>query len=165
MAADSAKRRNRRHANARNKLAEPRLGLLPRLCSGQPTERNELMLRRISGLKRLRLAVRDGDIGRVKDFLVDTRNWWPGRKVLLSPRWIASIDWHRSAVGLNPNREAIRRHRIRSEPVRIPRVREPALRPSWSQGVLDRTRNGFTTVRSRTRRRTMKHVFLTVRNP
>src|SRR4029453_11630334 len=42
----------------------------------------------------------DGDLGHVEDFLVedttwairymivDTRNWWPGRKVIVSPEWI-----------------------------------------------------------------------------
>ena len=42
----------------------------------------------------------DGGIGHVKDFIiddetwairyleVDTRNWWPGKKVLVSPQWI-----------------------------------------------------------------------------
>lgn len=48
----------------------------------------------------------DDSIGHVQDFIfdaeswairylvVDTRNWWPGgKKVLLSTRWIDSIDW------------------------------------------------------------------------
>jgi hypothetical protein len=47
----------------------------------------------------------DDDIGHVDDFLfddaswairymvVDTRNWWPGKKVLVSPQWIERIDW------------------------------------------------------------------------
>ncbi|MBN2551845.1 MAG: PRC-barrel domain-containing protein [Spirochaetales bacterium] len=47
----------------------------------------------------------DGDIGHVEDFLVedhtwalryivvDTRNWLPGRKVLIFPEWIEEVDW------------------------------------------------------------------------
>ena len=47
----------------------------------------------------------DGEIRHVEDFLVDdanwniryvavdTRNWWPGKKVLISPRSVRAIDW------------------------------------------------------------------------
>lgn len=47
----------------------------------------------------------DGDIGHVEEFLVeddgwavryvvvDTENWWPGRKVLVSPRWFRDVGW------------------------------------------------------------------------
>lgn len=55
----------------------------------------------------------DGDIGHVEDFLVDdrdwalrylvvdTRNWLPGKKVLVSPEWIDRISWSDSTVSLN----------------------------------------------------------------
>ncbi len=51
------------------------------------------------------LQAEDGEIGHVCDFLVDlascqvrylvvdTRNWLPGRKVLISPPWISHISW------------------------------------------------------------------------
>jgi len=51
------------------------------------------------------IQARDGDIGKVSDFLidddvwnvryleVDTGNWLAGRRVLLAPAWVASIDW------------------------------------------------------------------------
>jgi hypothetical protein len=47
----------------------------------------------------------DGDIGHVEDFLfddaswviryvaVDTRNWWPGKKVVVAPHWFDRLDW------------------------------------------------------------------------
>jgi len=47
----------------------------------------------------------DGAIGHVEDFVVDdeiwalryiiinTRNWLPGRFVLVSPRWTKAVDW------------------------------------------------------------------------
>ena len=47
-----------------------------------------------------RIHAEDGEIGHVEDFMiddetwairyliVDTRNWWPGKKVLVSPQWI-----------------------------------------------------------------------------
>jgi sporulation protein YlmC with PRC-barrel domain len=52
----------------------------------------------------------DGDIGHVEDFLiddqewairymiVDTRNWWPGKKVVISPEWITRVSWPDSRV-------------------------------------------------------------------
>jgi hypothetical protein len=61
----------------------------------------------------------DGDIGHVDDFIIDdevwairylvidTRNWWPGRKVLVSPKWIESISWAESKVFVNLSRQTI----------------------------------------------------------
>lgn len=62
----------------------------------------------------------DGDIGHVKDFLVedgswtiryavvDTRNWWPGKHVLVSPDWITRVDWYDSKVHVDLTRETIK---------------------------------------------------------
>ncbi|MCW5981022.1 MAG: hypothetical protein KIT09_23270 [Bryobacteraceae bacterium] len=62
----------------------------------------------------------DGDIGHVEEFIVDddrwairymvidTRNWLPGRKVLVSPLWIASIRWDERSVYVDLTREAVR---------------------------------------------------------
>lgn len=61
----------------------------------------------------------DGEIGHIEDFIlddenwtiryieVDTRNWWPGKKVLLAPRWIESIDWHDGKVSVHLLRQVI----------------------------------------------------------
>lgn len=62
----------------------------------------------------------DGEIGHVEDFIVDdetwairylivdTHNWWPGKQVLVSPRWIESVSWDETKVFVNLTREAIR---------------------------------------------------------
>jgi sporulation protein YlmC with PRC-barrel domain len=62
----------------------------------------------------------DGDIGHVEDLLVDdrewairymivdTRNWWPGKKVLLSPDWIARVSWQDSRVHVDLTRDGIK---------------------------------------------------------
>ena len=62
----------------------------------------------------------DGDIGHVEDFIIDdetwairylivaTQNWWPGKKVLVSPQWIERVSWSESTVFVNLTREAIR---------------------------------------------------------
>ena len=62
----------------------------------------------------------DGEIGNVDDFIIDdetwairyliidTKNWWPGKKVLVSPRWIDRISWSESKLFTNLFREAIK---------------------------------------------------------
>jgi hypothetical protein len=53
------------------------------------------------------LMVEDGDWG-IRYLVVDTQNWWPGRKVLISPRSVASIDWMLRAVTLDVDRSAVK---------------------------------------------------------
>jgi len=62
----------------------------------------------------------DGDIGHVEDFIIDdetwairyliidTQNWWPGKKVLVSPQWIERVSWSESTVFVNLTRDAIK---------------------------------------------------------
>jgi hypothetical protein len=62
----------------------------------------------------------DGEIGHVADFIIDdetwairylvidTRNWWQGKRVLISPQWIEHVSWSESKVFVNLLREAIR---------------------------------------------------------
>ena len=62
----------------------------------------------------------DGEIGHVDGFVVDdeawairyievaTRNWWPGKKVLVSPAWIERVSWADSKVYVGLSREAIK---------------------------------------------------------
>ena len=71
----------------------------------------------------------DGEIGHVEDFLiddetwairylvVDTRNWWPGKKVLVSPKWIEGVSWDLSNVSVSLSRDAIRKSPQYSEEV------------------------------------------------
>jgi hypothetical protein len=61
----------------------------------------------------------DGEIGHVDGFVLDdetwnirymevaTRNWWPGKKVLVSPSWIRRMSWTDSTVYLGLSRDAI----------------------------------------------------------
>ncbi len=67
-----------------------------------------------------RIRARDGDIGHLVDFfvdsetwkiqyiLVDTGNWLPGRKVVLSPQWVQQIDWSGASIQVDLNKETIR---------------------------------------------------------
>ncbi|MFB3817651.1 MAG: PRC-barrel domain-containing protein [Candidatus Methylomirabilales bacterium] len=66
------------------------------------------------------LEARDGSIGHVEDFLVDprswairwvivdTQSWWPGKHVLVSPRWVQRVRWDASAVSVDLPRDQIR---------------------------------------------------------
>ena len=62
----------------------------------------------------------DGDIGHVEELIVDTetweirylvidtKNWWPGKKVIISPKWVSTIDWDDKRVGVDLTREDIK---------------------------------------------------------
>jgi len=62
----------------------------------------------------------DGEIGHLDGFVFDdqtwslryievaTRNWWPGKKVLVSPAWIEHISWAESNIRVGLSREAIK---------------------------------------------------------
>jgi hypothetical protein len=66
------------------------------------------------------IQAEDGEIGHVEDFIfddetwairyliIDTQNWWPGKKVLVSPQWIERVSWIESKVFVNLTRETIR---------------------------------------------------------
>jgi uncharacterized protein YrrD len=66
------------------------------------------------------IQAEDGEIGHVEDFIIDdetwairyiiidTRNWWPGKKVLVSPQWIKRVSWSESKVFVNLSRAIIK---------------------------------------------------------
>ena len=68
-----------------------------------------------------RVHATDGHIGHVEDFLIDvearvirylvvnTRNWLPERRVLVSPEWISKVDWDRMEVLVDLTREAVKK--------------------------------------------------------
>ena len=63
----------------------------------------------------------DGEIGHVADFvidddtwairylIIDTKSWLPGKKFLISPRWIERVSWSESKVFVTLSREIIKR--------------------------------------------------------
>jgi hypothetical protein len=62
----------------------------------------------------------DGEIGHLEGFIVDdeawviryievaTRNWLPGKRVLVSPAWIERVSWEDTKVYVGLSRDAIR---------------------------------------------------------
>jgi hypothetical protein len=37
----------------------------------------------------------------VRYLLIDTGNWLAGKKVLLAPQWVVSVDWHEGRLYVN----------------------------------------------------------------
>lgn len=81
----------------------------------------------------------DGELGHVRDFVVDDLNWairyivvdagpwWKDQKVIISPQWIQKISWPEKAVYLNVTREKIRLSPAYSEDALISRDYESRL--------------------------------------
>jgi hypothetical protein len=65
------------------------------------------------------VQVRDGEVGHVEDFLIDsdgwairdlmidTRNWLPGKHVLIAPEWVKRISWEESRVYVGLDKETL----------------------------------------------------------
>lgn len=83
-------------------------------------EDQETVLRSVSEVSGYHIQANDGEIGHVHDFIfddetwtirylvVDTRNWLPGRKVLLAPGWTTAIHWEESDVTTSLSRDAVK---------------------------------------------------------
>jgi hypothetical protein len=78
-------------------------------------------LRSTDGVSGHHIQALDGEIGHIADFIIDdgtwairyliidTHNWWPGKKVLVSPQWIENVSWGERKVFVNLSRDAIKR--------------------------------------------------------
>lgn len=81
----------------------------------------------------------DGEVGHVEDFVIDdetwtirylivgTRNWWPGKKVLIATRSVDRINWEDSTVYLRLMRATIQESPEYSEGLLITRDYEAKL--------------------------------------
>jgi uncharacterized protein YrrD len=91
------------------------------------------------------IQAEDGEIGHVADFviddetwvirylIVDTQNWWPGNKVLVSPKWIERVSWDESKVFLNLSRETIKQSPEYSEESLLTREYEIGLHRHYNR--------------------------------
>lgn len=78
-------------------------------------------LRSVHAVRGYHIEAADGAIGHVEDVLlddanwavryliVDTRNWLPGKKVIIAPRQVRQISWLNSSVFVDLTRDAIKR--------------------------------------------------------
>lgn len=77
-------------------------------------------LRSTTDVTDYKLQAKDGEFGHLEDFIIDdklwtvryliidTRKWWQGKKVLISPEWIDSISWIDGDVNVCLNQEEIK---------------------------------------------------------
>lgn len=91
--------------------------------STQPSEKEDTVdphLRSSAEITGYHIEARDGEIGRVEDFIVDEQDWivryleistgqgWFGKKILVAPTWIRQMNWKEHKVYVDLLREAIR---------------------------------------------------------
>jgi len=81
---------------------------------------NDTHLRSTREVTGYHIKATDGEIGHLEDFLfddetweiryavVDTKNWWPGKKVLLRPQWLKRVNWEEREIFASMSRETIR---------------------------------------------------------
>ena len=77
-------------------------------------------LRSTSAVSGHHLQALDGELGHVWDFIIDdetwairyliidTHNWWPGKKVLVALQWIERVSWGERKVFVNLSRDTIK---------------------------------------------------------
>lgn len=85
-----------------------------------PEEAGDVHLRSARDVRGYEIQGTDDAIGHVEDFVVDdetwqvkylvvdTSNWWFGKKVLVAPDWVTRISWEEREVFVDMSREAIR---------------------------------------------------------
>jgi len=83
-------------------------------------ESNDVHLRSANELRGYHIQGSDGKIGHVEDFIVDdqswqvrylvidTSNWWFGKKALIAPHWASRIDLEAGTVSVDMSRKMIR---------------------------------------------------------
>ena len=90
-------------------------GTLPR-----GNQRGDPHLGSMKSVRGYHIQATDGSIGHVESFLVDdeswavrylivdTRNWWPGARVLISPFAVEAIEWREHEVRLSVQRDQVK---------------------------------------------------------
>jgi hypothetical protein len=86
----------------------------------QPPRSGDPHLRSASEVTGYYIQASDAEVGHVEDFLVDsndwavryliidTKNWWPGKHVLVAPSWVEAIDWGGRTIHMSHTRNEIR---------------------------------------------------------
>ncbi len=77
-------------------------------------------LRSLREVRGYHMSARDGEIGHIDDFIgddtdwrirylvIDTRNWLPGKRVLVAPHWVDQVNWRRAHVAMDLDCDQIR---------------------------------------------------------
>ncbi len=111
-------------------------------------------LRSTQGVIGYNIYAEDGEFGHLDGFVIDdeswslryievaTRNWWPGKKVLVSPAWIERVSWTSPELYVSLLREAIKSAPEYVESIPIAREYEGQLYlhygrpPFWANDVV-----------------------------
>ncbi len=84
------------------------------------TDSGDPHLRSVAAVTGYHIHATDGEIGHVENFMiddaswgirylvVDTRNWWPGKHVLMSPYAVREIDWSERQIRLDVTRSQVK---------------------------------------------------------
>jgi hypothetical protein len=100
--------------------ATPRTASSEAMADQLERESGDSHLRSTKAVTGYHIEASDGEIGHLDGFLLDdedwairyievaTKNWWPGKKVLVSPAWIERVSWEDSKVYTGLTREAIK---------------------------------------------------------
>jgi sporulation protein YlmC with PRC-barrel domain len=98
--------------------SSPNTERIPKSRSGSKTF--DPRLRSTHDVSGHHIQAKDGEIGHVEDFIiddetwmiryliVDTMNFWDGKMILISPRWINRVSWDKAKVFVNLSRAAIK---------------------------------------------------------
>lgn len=78
-------------------------------------------LRSVNEVTGYHIVAADDEVGHIDEFIlddaswdlrylvVDTRNWLPGKRVVVDPRWTESIDWHHRKLHVDLTRDRVER--------------------------------------------------------
>lgn len=81
---------------------------------------DDVHLRSVREVTDYHIHASDGQIGHIEEFLledadwsigylvVDTQNWWPAKKVLISPHSVKEIDWSSRLVNVDADRQTVK---------------------------------------------------------
>ena len=101
-------------------IFSPRPFSSPAYESERCSENADVHLRSTKEVEGYTLTATDGDIGHVAGFIVDdidwvirylvvdTRDLWPGKNVLVSPEWVEEVDWNTSRLRFDVRGAAIK---------------------------------------------------------
>ncbi len=93
----------------------------PEAEPAEPANPEDSHLRSVAEVSGYSIQALDYHFGHVDQFIVDdrdwairyivadTRTWWPGKRVLLSPQWISSVSWKEMSVYVDLDRETVKR--------------------------------------------------------
>jgi sporulation protein YlmC with PRC-barrel domain len=116
----------------------PELLLREREIDAAERSKSDPTLRSIKEVIGYHIDANDGEIGHVNDILVedtdwsihylvvDTKNWWPGKKVLISPLSVREIRWTDRMVSLGVNRQMVKESPAYDPSIKVDPIYESA---------------------------------------